>query len=482
MCINTMKNRPMHRRTFLKGVAAIAAAPFPPLEISALAAPRPGSLATALHARAGQAKLLGPSGPETALWNYNDTVGGPLLRARQGEEMRVSLRNGLGQGTSVHWHGIRLPNGMDGVSGLTQSAVPAGGSFEYRFKLRDAGTYWYHSHNRSWEQMARGLYGMLVVDEVDPPMADQDIAFIVDDWRLDNAGQIDERSFGAMPDWAHGGRLGNWVTVNGRPGPAFKVRAGERLRLRVLNAANARIFALAFPGLRPWVIALDGQPIEPRMLDAGTITIAPGQRADLLVDMAGEAGTATPVRAVFPRQVIDIAKFAYDPGTPLRRKGLGRPAKLAANPLPGSLSLRDAVVVPLRMEGGAMGGMMGAMMGGRMQDMRSLMSAGKVWAFNGVAGPPQEPLLSVRRGQTVRIDLDNANRWPHAMHLHGHHFRVVRRNGHKVTASPWRDTELVQPGERLSLAFVASEPGKWLFHCHMLEHQAGGMGTWIEVS
>jgi FtsP/CotA-like multicopper oxidase with cupredoxin domain len=129
-----------------------------------------------------------------------------------------------------------------------------------------------------------------------------------------------------------------------------------------------------------------------------------------------------------------------------------------------------------------MGGMMGAMMGGRMQDMRALMSAGKVWAFNGVAGLGQKPLLTVRRGQTVRIDLDNANRWPHAMHLHGHHFKVVRRDGHKVTASPWRDTELVQPRERVSLAFVASEPGKWLFHCHMLEHQAGGMGTWIEVS
>jgi FtsP/CotA-like multicopper oxidase with cupredoxin domain len=330
--------------------------------------------------------------------------------------------------------------------------------------------------------MARGLYGMLVVDEANPPMADQDIAFILDDWRLDNAGQIDERSFGSMPDWAHGGRLGNWVTVNGQAGPAFKVRAGERLRLRVLNAANARIFALAFPGLKPWVIALDGQPIEPRMLESGTITIAPGQRADLLVDMTGEAGTATPVRAVFPRQVIDIAKFSYDPGTPLRRTGLGSPAKLAANPLPGPLSLKDAVVAPLRMEGGAMGGMMGAMMGGRMHGMRTLMSAGKVWAFNGVAGLGQKPLLTVRRGQTVRIDLDNANGWPHAMHLHGHHFKVVRRDGRKVTASPWRDTELVQPRERVSLAFVASEPGKWLFHCHMLEHQAGGMGTWIEVS
>ncbi|MDX1484958.1 MAG: multicopper oxidase family protein, partial [Alphaproteobacteria bacterium] len=404
------------------------------------------------------------------------------LRVKQGDALSVSLHNRLPQETSIHWHGIRLPNAMDGVSGLTQDPVGAGANFDYRFELPDAGTYCYHTHNRSWEQMARGLYGMLVVEEADPPQADRDLAFIVDDWRLDNRGQIDGRSFGAMPDWAHAGRLGNWVTVNGKPGPVLKVRAGERIRLRVLNAANARIFQLAFPGLRPWVMALDGQPIAPWRSDPGPLTLAPGQRVDLLIDMTGGPETASPVRALFPRQVVDIAKFAYGPEDPLRRAGLGPPAPLAANPLPGPLSLKDAVVAPLRMEGGAMGGMMGAMMGGRMHGMRSLMAEGKVWAFNGVAGLPDRPLVTVRRGQTVRIDMDNANRWPHAMHLHGQHFKVVHRNGTAVEGSPWRDTELVQPGERVSIAFIAAAPGKWLLHCHMLEHQAGGMSTWIEVT
>jgi FtsP/CotA-like multicopper oxidase with cupredoxin domain len=444
----------------------------------ALAAPG----GTVLHARQGTAKLLGPGNPETAIWGYNGVAGGPLLRFRQGDELRVRLRNGIDQGTSIHWHGIRLPNAMDGVSGLTQSAVPSGGNFDYRFKLRDAGTYWYHSHNRSWEQMARGLYGMLVVEETEPPEADQDLAFIIDDWRLDGERQIDSRSFGAMPDWAHAGRLGNWVTVNGKPGPVFEARAGERLRLRLLNAANARIFNLTFPGLSPWVIALDGQSIEPWQLKSGTLWLAPGQRADLLVDVTGNAGTTVPVRAIFPRQAIDIATIKTAPGGARRAAPLGRPKRLAANPLPGPLSLRQAVVAPLRMEGGAMGGMMGGMMGGRMHGMRGMMAEGKVWTFNGVAGPSDRPLVTVRRGQTVRIDMNNANRWPHAMHLHGAHFRVVRRNGHAIDVSPWRDTELVQPDERVSIAFVADAPGKWLFHCHMLEHHAGGMSTWIEVT
>ena len=454
-----------------------AAASFMPVPVSAKQAPG----TRLLHARTGVARLLGPGNPETEIWGYNGIPGGPLLRFKQGDELVASLRNGLDQGTSIHWHGIRLPNAMDGVSGLTQGPVPSGADFNYRFRLRDAGTYWYHAHNRSWEQMARGLYGMLVVEEAKPPETDQDLSFVVDDWRLDGRGQIDSQSFGAMPDWAHAGRLGNWVTVNGVPGPVFEARQNERLRLRILNAANARIFTIAFSGLDPWVIALDGQPIAPSKLPTGNLTIAPGQRVDILVDLTSAPGVSAPVKATFPGQTIEIATIKTVRGAPLRRKPLGPPRQLAANPLPGRLSLKQAVTVPLRMEGGAMGGMTGAMMGGRMHDMRSLVAQGKVWAFNEVAGLPNKPLVSVPKGRTVRIDMDNANRWPHAMHLHGHHFRVVSRNGRGVEKSPWRDTELVRPGERVSIAFIADEPGKWLFHCHMLEHQAGGMKTWIEV-
>lgn len=128
-----------------------------------------------------------------------------------------------------------------------------------------------------------------------------------------------------------------------------------------------------------------------------------------------------------------------------------------------------------------MGMMGGAMMGGRTMDMRTLMQSGQMWAFNGVAGDLDEPLADVPRGRTVLLDMVNDTRWPHAMHLHGHHFRVVARDGRQVAGSPWRDTELMEPMERVSIAFLADNPGKWLLHCHMLEHQAGGMRTWINV-
>jgi len=135
---------------------------------------------------------------------------------RQGETVRVRLENDLPQPTTIHWHGIRIDNAMDGVAGLTQPAVEPGGSFDYAFKVPDAGTFWYHPHNLSWEQVARGLYGPLIVDEPDPPEVDQDIALVFDDWRLDETGQIHEASFAAMMDWSHAGRLGNVLTINGQ--------------------------------------------------------------------------------------------------------------------------------------------------------------------------------------------------------------------------------------------------------------------------
>jgi FtsP/CotA-like multicopper oxidase with cupredoxin domain len=130
----------------------------------------------------------------------------------------------------------------------------------------------------------------------------------------------------------------------------------------------------------------------------------------------------------------------------------------------------------MRMEGGAMGGMRSAIYEGRELDVRELLKQGKIWAINGIAGLPREPLFRVKRGTAVSLDVSNDNSWPHAMHLHGHHFIY-----HK-TPGIWRDTALYARGERGSMRFIADNPGKWLIHCHMVEHMAGGMVTWFEVT
>ncbi|MEX5728640.1 FtsP/CotA-like multicopper oxidase with cupredoxin domain [Rhodovulum iodosum] len=443
-----------------------------------LCAPRIGRADTPadLVARAGRARLAPAGYPETEVWAYDGSVPGPTLRVARGARVSRRLVNDLPQASSVHWHGIRIDNVMDGVAGLTQGAVEPGADFLYDFTVPDAGTYWYHPHNRSWEQMARGLYGALIVDEAEgAPDVDIDEVLLLDDWRLTEDAQI-AGGFGNMHDWAHAGRIGNWITVNGDGAWSRTVQHGARMRLRLVNTANARIFSLEARGLEGWVVALDGMPLEtPRPL--GQLALAPAQRADLIVDVV--AGDGEEAMLVSFERDGGYAIAAFNVDGVARAERLPAAGPLPPNPVAALGSLETARRAELLMEGGAMGGMRGAMMNGRMMDMRDMASAGKVWAFNGMADMPDAPLIQADRGETVRISITNDTAWPHAMHLHGHHFRKVGTDG---TVGPLRDTLLMNRGETADIAFVADNPGDWLLHCHMLEHSAGGMMTWLRVA
>ena len=149
------------------------------------------------------------------------------------------------------------------------------------------------------------------------------------------------------------------------------------------------------------------------------------------------------------------------------------------NPVPQPRDLGDAVAVDLIMEGGAMGGLAAARVDGKEMPIHEMARMGMVWAFNGVAGMPEEPLLRATLGQTVRLKMVNDTAFPHAMHLHGYHFQAV--TGDRASG-PLRDTLLMERGETAEIAFVADNPGKWMLHCHMAEHAVAGMMTWIEVS
>ncbi|NQV82658.1 MAG: multicopper oxidase family protein [Rhodospirillales bacterium] len=428
------------------------------------------------------APLTGADKPPVPVWAYHGLVPGPEIRVRRGERVRVRLKNSLPQATSIHWHGIRIDNAMDGVSGLTQDAVPSGGTFDYSFIAPDAGTYWYHPHNKSWEQMARGLYGMLIVDEDTPPDVDRDLAFVADDWLIGKDGTIDEKSFGNLGAWSHGGRLGNWLTVNGLTEPDIPVRAGERIRLRLVNTANARIMAFNFDRLGAQVIALDGQAVAPSSLGPDGLTIAPAQRVDVIVDIDGNPGDTIPVWEVSTRQRLQAARFVLSKAPPLKKRQPEDVVVLAANKLLRAPEPNGAQHIELLMEGGAMGGLREGRIDGRVLSIEELIAKKLVWAFNGDVGRQIKPLATIERGRTAIINMVNKTAFPHAMHLHGHHFRVIERNGKAVWRAPWRDTELVARNEQVRIAFVADNPGKWLFHCHMLEHQAAGMVTWLVVT
>jgi FtsP/CotA-like multicopper oxidase with cupredoxin domain len=447
-----------------------------------------------LRAAPGRARLVPEPHGETPAWCYNETVPGPEIRVRQGERLRITVENGLAEETTVHWHGLRVPNAMDGVPHLNQPPIAPGGTFVYEFDAVDAGTFWYHPHQRSFEQVGRGLYGPLIVEEPEPPKVDRELVWVLDDWRLTKSAEI-SNDFGNGHDMSHNGRIGNTVTINGRVPDARPVRSGERIRLRLINAANARIFSLDFQGHTPTVIALDGQPVTPHAPMGGLVVLGPAMRADIILDMMGEPGSRVSVIDRFYRDLeYRLVDLAYGE-TAFRDTMPDWPIVLPANPLrePNvAAALRHEVIFNGGMMGGMvmaeMGGSMGegtsrGMGGGMMRGMMGMMHGNGIWFVNGKAaeGHVLDPMLTLERDGSHVIAMTNATAWHHPIHLHGHSFRVISRNGEPTPHREWQDTVLMAPREKVEIAFVADNPGDWMFHCHILEHQAGGMMGVIRV-
>jgi len=430
--------------------------------------------------------LVGPPHPDTPMWGYDGASPGPLLRYPQGARLEIEFENRLPVETTVHWHGIRLPNAMDGVPHLTQPPVPPGGRFRYAFDLPDAGTYWYHPHLASHEQLGRGLAGALIVDEPDPPEVDRDLVWLLSDYRLRPDATIVE-DFGNFRDISHDGRIGNTVTINGRLPADLKVRAGERLRLRLINAANARIFALDFQGHAPQVIALDGHAVTPFAPEAGRVVLAPGERCDLIVDCLGDAGQRHAViDDRYRTRAYRLLDIVYDEGQPKRRRPLDRPFALPTPKLPAP-DLTRAEALTLTLGGGMMSGQQGAEVGGRFVEMREMLREHRLaWALNGqaMAGHDHDrpPLFALKRDASYRMTIVNETAWAHPMHLHGHVFRVLARNGQAASRAEWRDTLLIEPRQTAEIAFRADNPGDWMVHCHVLEHQHAGMMAWLRIA
>ena len=471
------RSRVYTRRAILAGTASLAAANTIPVGVAAQPAPPRD-----LIARPGRQLLLEPGQPDTRIWGYDGQVPGPELRVKQGQEVAVNLVNQLPQATTIHWHGIRIDNDMDGVAGLTQPAVKPNERFTYRFVPPDAGTYWYHPHNRTWEQLARGLQGALIVEEQRPPQIDRDITLIVDDWRIGRDGQIHEQSFGSMRDISHAGRLGNILTLNAHDRLDLPVIANQRLRLRLINTSNARVVGIIFEQHAPIVFALDGQPVAAPFAPAqNMVFLAPAQRADIILDCNNEVGSKTPIRVDTGREKLELGQLTYHPARRARAKVLAGIPMLAPNPMPAELDLANAVTVDLEMAGGAMAPFDRAIYKGRETEIRDLVQKHqKAWAFNGIVGMPDKPLARFERGKTIAIKLTNRTLWPHAMHFHGHHVREISHSAREPRPY-WRDTVFIQREQEITVAFQAHNPGKWMLHCHMLAHQAGGMSTWYEV-
>ena len=482
---------PITRRRWLAGAAAgltaIALAP------RARAAEQPATeIATdgfrVLRARPGTARLRGPNEAPTPIWGYDGLSPGPTLRLTQGEELKVRLVNELRQATVVHWHGLRLPNAMDGVPHLTQMPIEPGASFDYHFTPPDAGTFWYHSHFLSSEQLARGLYGVLIVDERAPVDVDRDVVLALDDWRLMDDGAI-QPSFGNFHDAAMAGRLGQYITLNSEDTLDLPVKTNERVRLRIVNTANARIFQFRIAQHAARVMAVDGQPCPPNLVPNGVLRLAPGNRVDLFLDATLAPGSRAPILVDDLRGgELELGRLVYDQGPPPRAAALPEPQRLPDNPLPARLDLANALTLEVPLDGGGMAimmgrGMMGGDMGGAGFRGHGIAPQQRIWALAGLSstGHDGPPLFTVKQGRTIVLGFPNRSAFPHAMHVHGHHFR--RLDGSGSGWKPyWLDTVIVNAQQSERIAFIADNPGKWMIHCHMLEHQEAGMAAWFEVT
>ncbi len=421
-----------------------------------------------LEAHPDIARLMGDGKAETAVWTFNGTDPGPLLRLKKGAPARLRLINGLDQQTALHIQGLRIANDMDGAVGLTQAAVAPGQSFDYAFTPPDSGVYYYRPSALpgAAEQKARGLYGMLIVDEAAPPTVDLDLPFVFNDWRLGAAGAIQ----GPFPDLAAArgeGRMGETLTLNGGPSPQrIEQRPGARLRLRLLNACDARLAAIVFDNLRPLVVAVDGQSCDPFEPARRTLPMAPGARLEVIADLPPQTGATAALR-------LRGGGLRADPhGKPEHdllivetigelRPALPPIAGLPPNPLlPTQIKLQNAKRLDLTIEG-------------------PLDRPDRVWTL-GAGAIGGKPLFSVARDRPVSLGFINKTAVAHSLHVHGHAMRVLHLldDGWEPY---WRDAIIIAPGKTARVAFVADNPGKWLIESTIFAHAAAGLQAWFEV-
>ena len=420
-------------------------------------------------------------GVAASTWAYNQAVPGPELRIRAGDVVRARFTNELPEPTTVHWHGIALRNDMDGVPHVTQEAVGPGGGFTYEFTVPDPGTFWFHPHMGL--QLDRGLYAPLVVEDPrEPGGYDRELVVVLDDWMSGlgaspeetledlraGRGPHAEHASGGGPRSEHLQGPGGDVSyplflINGRPprSPAvFDARPGERLRLRLVNAASDTPFRVALAGHRLTVTHTDGFPVEPVTVDS--LVIGMSERYDALVTVTGPGS--------FP--LVAVAEAKANQAMALLRAGTGGAPAVPPATRPPQLDGRMLALSELRATKSVT-----LPPGSPDRTHKVVLEGGERgyrWTINGKVGQDAEP-LEVQEGEKVRLVFENRTTMFHPMHLHGHTFQVMTSEGD----GPRKDSLIVLPEQRLAVDFMAENPGQWVLHCHNIYHMEGGMETLV---
>ena len=396
---------------------------------------------------------------EIDVWTYNGQVPGPLVKIKKGQTLKINFTNNLPQPTTIHWHGVRVPNAMDGVPGVNQDPIPPGESFQYEFTPKDAGTYWYHPHVRGAEQVERGLSGSIVVEDIEPRQYDQDIVLHVDDWLIDRDGKLVE-DFVTPHDLMHDGRWGNLITVNGKSQPEIKVKPGARLRVRLINASNGRVYRPKLgEGLSGKIIAYDGLYVG-EVQEIGSLELSPGNRMDLDLTVPNQGTEKVALFDDITGEVIPLATFTTE-GEAVQTPGFEIPKDSSFPDTSAAQSLEVKKELLLQ-----------AYRGGPY---------GIEWTIDGKIWGEHDPLVLDHKKYQI-IGFNNDSFRLHPMHLHGQFFQVLSRNGVFKPEPFWRDTVLVWPEEKITIGLYPQDKGTWAHHCHILEHAESGMMNVIQVN
>ena len=423
----------------------------------------PDVLELSLEARPGIWELA--PGKRVRALTYNGSVPGPTIVGQVGQQVVVHFTNRLDEPTTIHWHGLRVTAEMDGSPAAQQPVLP-GGHFDYRFTLLDAGTFWYHPHAHEADQMARGLYGAFVVRGPDDPMVDAERILMVHDVRLDDRGQI------APPDDRdiRPGRKGDLLVVNGRLGLKLPARSGDIQRWRLINVANARYFRVGLDDQPLTVIGSDGGFAE-HHAEVARLLLTPGDRYDVLVRAEGPPGHVATLTTAMLSHGHGHRDGGDREGEPLlEMQYTDEPARPRHQAIVPQLVLPDLASEGVEPEAIRLGG--GGCCG----------ASASAFTINGQAYPDVTP-LHARVGETQVWDIINATMMDHPFHLHGFFFQVIERTGEPEPVHAWEDNINVARGERVRIAFRPdARAGRWLYHCHILEHAEHGMTAELVVA
>ncbi|WP_227997531.1 multicopper oxidase family protein [Nocardia australiensis] len=425
-------------------------------------------------------------GVQVQTWTYGGCLPGQQVRLTRGDVLRAEITNALPAPTSIHWHGIALRNDMDGTPEITQPHINPATAFRYEFTVPDPGTYWFHPHVGT--QLDRGLYAPLIVeDPADGADYDTEAVIVLDDW-LDgvngrdpdkqlrhlqangmsgmNMGGMSGMNMGGMsmptnPNTRLGADTGDvkdypYYLINGRIGTdpsTLSSKPGQRMRLRIINAAADTAFRVALGGHQLRITHTDGYPVQP--VTTSCVLIGMGERYDAIIELAD---------GVFP--LVAVAEGKTGQGFTLIRTGGGnpppadvRPTELAAPPLTvDKLTATDAVRLPQRKPDKPLDLTLGA------------DSNKYIWTINGRVYDQRTP-LDITAGQRVRLRFVNQTMMFHPMHLHGHTVQLTTPTG----TGPRKDTATVASMQTIEADFDTTNPGQWMIHCHNAYHAEAGM-------